>query len=133
MKQLINEVKRFQKLAGLINESQLDEAYNIAQEALEVGAFKEINPDTEVKLRNRILVKTTGNYFMTVKKINGDPLDPKTVYTLEYDDDSTTKKVTRQELQDKYIVGVDGWKDPEEKSIDIEQAVNEALRKTRKK
>ena len=133
MKQLINEVKRFQKLAGLINEASILKEYNTAERALEAGAFKEINPDTEIKLRNRILVKTTGNYFMTVKKINGDPLDPKTVYTLEYDDDSTTKKVTRQELQDKYIVGVDGWKEPQAESINIDSVVNEALRKTRKK
>jgi hypothetical protein len=133
MKQL-NEVKRMQKLAGLINESQLNQGqkttdvlkeYAIADRALDAGAFKEINPDTEVKLGNRILVKTTGNYFMTVIKINGAPLDPKTVYTLEYDDDGTTKKVTRQELQDKYIVGVDGWVDPEEEDEDFEPLVRQ--------
>jgi hypothetical protein len=138
MKQQINEVKRIQKLAGLIKESEelkeFDEfANSIASRAFDEGAFKEIGPDTEVKIGDSILVKTRGNYFHTVAQIKGDPLDPKTIYVLEYDDDGTKKRVTRKKLQDEYIVGVDGWKEPQAESINIDSVVNEALRKTRKK
>ena len=98
MKQL-NEIKRMQQLAGLINESQLNEFTNLdnptVDQALESGDFQEITPDTEIAVGDDVL--SAKGYFGEIVKIIGDK------YVIE-DADGDIRKVGKDKLMKFYLI-----------------------------
>jgi hypothetical protein len=113
MAQLINEAKRFQKLAKIVNESQLNEGYkfNDANEDLAQEIKTAIKPAVEGPLKKAMMdiatknpeFKGAANYGLAVGLI---------AYQIVMDSIKESSTAPQQES--------------------IEQAVNEALRKLRK-
>ena len=139
MPQLINEAKRFQKLAGIINESQLNEESSMQfyRKSFPWETFKnkakELFPDAEVKIEHWEDQSNPGIAWGTTilsKQLTKDQLEQiaNTFSELKNEEEvkkpSTAKPTTLDKIKSFFK------KKPQQESI--EQIVNEALKKLRR-
>jgi len=97
MKKNLNEIKRMQQLAGLINESQLNEDFgDVAQDALESGDAVRITPKTKIKVGDRIL--SLNGAGAEVIGIMGDK------YKIEWDMDGDRSQRSRANLEKYFLI-----------------------------
>lgn len=131
MAQLINEAKRMQFLAGMINESQLNEGIktiDASKDRIEVSGNENLKP-TDLKpgvmiaknksYRNKAELEQEAGKF---EKIEGDNIYWKT---------KSGEEMGWSNIND--LVLVTGLQPEAKESLNIESVVNEALAKIRKK
>lgn len=126
MAQLINEVKRMQQLAKVINESQLNEGgyrFNDANEDLAKEIETAIKPSIEGTLKKAMMDVATKN--------------PKLVGAAEYGlaVGSIAHQIVMDSIKESQLNKAETIKvdTVQAESLDIESVVNEALSKIRKK
>ena len=122
MAQLINEAKRMQQLAGLITESQLKETFDI--KTFDPASYLAAIGSTDAKSQSLIQsVKQAADNDMSVRYAVINKLK-----------DYTKANQSDKGIQDKVTKAIESFNESQlnEKEINIESAVNEALAKVRK-